>query len=157
FVQCPSQALNRDTRECKRVSRRSIRLARLTDTRTPGQLDCRRSCPQRRLPTRSRFLHVGSRMITSFAMAVCGRRTAVEQGGTHSERPAQTHSAELHDSEAECRRLLAEQPNRADLLGQLAALLHRTGRTAEAIAALDRAIILDPRCPNYPHALGMLY
>ena len=84
------------------------------------------------------------------------RGCELEQNKTEPERPAQIRSSELLRSEAEYRRLLAEQANRPDLLAQLAALLHQTGRTEEAIAALLRAIILEPNCPDYPYALGML-
>ena len=77
--------------------------------------------------------------------------------GTESERLAQARLAELRRSEADYRRLLAEQPNRPDLLGQLAALLHQAGRTEEAIAALRRAIIIEPRCPDHRYALGKLH
>jgi predicted TPR repeat methyltransferase len=65
--------------------------------------------------------------------------------------------SKLRRSEAYLRRLLAEHANRPDLLGELAALLHQTGRTDEAITALHRASILDPRCPDYPYSLGMLH
>jgi predicted TPR repeat methyltransferase len=81
----------------------------------------------------------------------------MEQIRTESDRLAQERFAELRPSEAYDRRLLAEHANRPDLLGQLAALLHQTGRTEEAITALHRAIILDPRCPDYPFSLGMLH
>ncbi len=81
----------------------------------------------------------------------------MEQIGIDSERLAQVRSAELRRSEAEYRRLLAEQPNRPDLLGRLAAILHQTGRTDEAIAALRRAVEVEPRCPDHPYALGMLH
>ncbi len=90
-------------------------------------------------------------------MAVCGGVGELEQIARGSERPTQVRLAELRRSEAYCRRLLAEQPNRPDLLGQLAALLHQSGRTEEAIAALHRAIVLEPRCPDHPYALGMLH
>ena len=43
----------------------------------------------------------------------------LEPTGTESERLAQVRLAELRRSEAEYRRLLAEQPDRPDLLGQL--------------------------------------
>jgi predicted TPR repeat methyltransferase len=81
----------------------------------------------------------------------------LEPIGTESERLAQARLAELRRSEADYRRLLAEQPNRPDLLGQLAALLHQTGRTEEAIATLRRAILIEPRRPDHRYALGMLH
>jgi predicted TPR repeat methyltransferase len=65
--------------------------------------------------------------------------------------------AELRRSEADCRRLLAEQGDRPDLLRRLAALLHQTGRTDEAIAALHRATVVEPLCPDHRYALGMLH
>jgi predicted TPR repeat methyltransferase len=81
----------------------------------------------------------------------------LEQISTESERLAQVRLAELRRLEADCRRLLAEQANRPDLLGRLAALLHQTGKTDEAIATLHRAIILEPLCPEHRYALGMLH
>jgi predicted TPR repeat methyltransferase len=81
----------------------------------------------------------------------------LEPIGTESERLARARLAESRRSEADYRRLLAEQPNRPDLLGQLAALLHQTGRTEEAIAALRRAILIEPRRTDHRYALGMLH
>jgi predicted TPR repeat methyltransferase len=95
-------------------------------------------------------------MIMRLAVVV-GGGGELEPIGTESERLAQARLAELRRSEADYRRLLAEQANRPDLLGQLAELLHQTGRTEEAIAALHRAIILEPRHPDYRYALGMLH
>ena len=96
-------------------------------------------------------------MLMKLAVAVCGGLGELEQTQTESERLAQVRLAELRRSEADYRRLLAEQANRPDLLGQLAALLHQTGRTEEAIAALHRAIIVEPGCPDHRYALGMLH
>jgi predicted TPR repeat methyltransferase len=49
-------------------------------------------------------------------------------------------------------------PNQGPLSpASLAALLHQTGRTEEAIAALRRAILIEPRGPNHRYALGMLH
>jgi Flp pilus assembly protein TadD len=79
----------------------------------------------------------------------------LEPLGTESEPLAQARLAELRRAEADYRRLLAEQPNRPDLLAPLAALLHRTGRPEEAIAALRRAILIEPCCPDHRYALGM--
>jgi predicted TPR repeat methyltransferase len=81
----------------------------------------------------------------------------MEQTRTESGRLAEERPAETRGSQAEDQQLLAEHSNRPDLLGQLAARLHQTGRTEEAITALRRAISLDPRCPDYPFSLGMLH
>jgi predicted TPR repeat methyltransferase len=96
-------------------------------------------------------------MFTRVRWPFAGRVGELDGIGTESERHAEVRLAELRRSEAHFRRLLAEQPNRPDLLGKLAALLHQTGRTEEAVAALLRAMILQPRCPDHPYALGMLH
>ena len=81
----------------------------------------------------------------------------MEQIRTESDRLAHGHLAELRRSAASECPLFDEHANRPDLLGQLAALLHQTGRTEEAIVALNRASVLDPRCPDYPYSLGRLH
>lgn len=67
----------------------------------------------------------------------------MEQIRTESDRLAQGRFAELRRSDAYERRLFDEHANRPDLVGQLAAVLHQTGRTEEAINALNRASVLN--------------
>jgi predicted TPR repeat methyltransferase len=73
-----------------------------------------------------------------------------------SDPAAQQRSEELRRSEADCRQRLAEGAHRPDQLRQLAAALHQDGKTEQAIAALEHASGLDPRCPDFPYSLGMI-
>jgi predicted TPR repeat methyltransferase len=65
---------------------------------------------------------------------------------------------EAHDprgAERTLRCLLAEHPNETIVIVRLARLLHRMGRTAEAVPLMQQAIEIDPKAPLY-NDLGSL-
>jgi len=63
---------------------------------------------------------------------------------------------ELREAEALYRRVLDEQPDHHAALGLLGMLLYRTGRAAEAIELLGRAVAALPAEGEYHHRLGIV-
>lgn len=90
------------------------------------------------------------------------RRTAAEPAVDPQWRQAYEHALglilanKLADAERELTALAARQPKLAGPQANLGILYFRTGRTAEAIKALERAIELNPRAAYY-NELGMVH
>jgi len=90
-------------------------------------------------------------------MAGAGRRLRVDIEALCDEALRHHAEGELQEAERLCRRILALDPDQVEMLHLLGMIAAETGRSAEAVEWIDRAIALNGEIPAFHYTLGRAF
>ena len=90
-------------------------------------------------------------------MAGAGRRLRVDIEALCDEALRHHAEGELQEAERLCRRILALDPDQVEMLHLLGMIAAETGRSAEAVEWIDRAIALNGEVPAFHYTLGRAF
>lgn len=90
-------------------------------------------------------------------MTDAGRRHRIDVGALQTEAFRFHAEGDLQQAERLCRRILALDPDRVEVLHLAGVIAAETGRAAEAVELIDRAIALDGEVPAFHYTLSRAF